>query len=111
MATAFVTRADLRPPRSRRRGALDGWTLFTLAVAAAVATPVLVVASFVLVPSGEVWDHLAATVLPRYLRNSVLLILGVGAGVLVGGVGAAWLGAGGRFPGPRRFAGALPLPV
>ncbi|MEX2008923.1 MAG: iron ABC transporter permease [Dongiaceae bacterium] len=111
MATAFVTRADLRHPRSRRRGALNGWTLFTLAVAAAVATPVLVVASFVFVPTGEIWDHLAATVLPRYLRNSVLLILGVGAGVMIGGVGTAWLVTVCRFPGRRLFEWALLLPM
>jgi iron(III) transport system permease protein len=79
-------------------------------VAAFVAVPVIVIAAHVFVPTGDVWDHLAATVLPRYLRNTVWLILGVGVGTAVIGVGAAWLVTACRFPGRGIFEWALLLP-
>jgi iron(III) transport system permease protein len=88
-----------------------GWeAAIALAVAAFVAIPVIVIAAHAFVPTGDVWDHLAATVLPRYLRNTVWLILGVGVGTAVIGVGAAWLVTACRFPGRGIFEWALLLP-
>lgn len=68
--------------RARSRLRPDGWSLGVTAMALALALPVLVVASFVVRPAGEVWRHLAATMLAEYVTNSVLLLLGVGAGAL-----------------------------
>ncbi|MEX0614880.1 MAG: hypothetical protein WD177_03120, partial [Methylophaga sp.] len=42
-----------------------------------LAMPVAVVLGFVFVPSGDVWAHLASTVLSDYISNSLLLMLGV----------------------------------
>ena len=53
----------------------------------------------------------ASTVLPAYIRNSFLLMAGVGVGVLVVGVGAAWLVTMCRFPGRRILEWALVLPM
>ncbi len=92
-------------------GMFDGWTGPLLIAAALVAAPVLVVLGHVFVDSGEVWSHLAATVLPRYVINSLLLMTGVGAGVVVIGVGTAWLVTMLRFPGARLFEWALLLPL
>ncbi|MGB7550593.1 MAG: iron ABC transporter permease, partial [Chromatiaceae bacterium] len=64
-----------------------------------LALPVLVVMSFLLVPAGEVWGHLADTVLRDYVVNSLWLMLGVTIGTLIGGVGTAWLTSMCRFPG------------
>ncbi|MDE5109632.1 MAG: iron ABC transporter permease, partial [Trichodesmium sp. St17_bin3_1_1] len=61
--------------------------------------------------TGEIWSHLASTVLPRYLLNSFILMLGVGCGVSVIGVGAAWLVTMCRFPGSRIFEWAMLLPL
>lgn len=94
-----------------RRFAASGWTLATLTIAALVALPVLVVASRILVDTGGVWDHLAATVLPRYLANTAGLVAGVGAGTFVLGVGTAWLVTMCRFPGSRVMEWALLLPM
>lgn len=91
------------------RGA--GWTVLTVGVAALVGAPVAVVTGHVLVPSGDVWSHLAETVLGSYVLNSLFLMLGVGAGVFVGGVGAAWLVTLCRFPGSRVLEWALLLPM
>ena len=102
---------------NRRGGALDQvlgglgpWPLFALLVAMLVSVPVLVVASSVFVPTGEIWSHLSATLLPLYVSNSLWLLAGVGAGTLVIGVGTAWLVTMYRFPGGAVFEWALLLP-
>ncbi|MDZ7828845.1 MAG: iron ABC transporter permease [Halofilum sp. (in: g-proteobacteria)] len=97
--------------RSPWRGGADGWTVGVLVVALAVALPVLTVAGFLFVPAAGVWDHLAGTVLQDYVRNSLLLILGVGAGTLVLGVSTAWFTSMCDFPGRRFFSWALLLPL
>ncbi len=107
---------DTLIPRKRvaialRRLRLDGWSAFTLAVAALVSVPVLVVLSYVFVPFGDTWRHLADTVLLRYIANSLWLVIGVGAGTLVIGVGGAWLVTMCRFPGRPVFESALLLPL
>lgn len=89
----------------------DGWTAFVLAIAILIAIPVAVVASSVLTPAGDVWQRLAETVLPRYVRNSLYLMAGVGIGVIAIGVSTAWLVALCRFPGRRIFEWALLLPM
>lgn len=96
---------------SARRLRIDGWALLACAVAIPVALPVLVVLSHVFAPFGEVWGHLASTVLPRYVANTVWLMLGVGTGVLAIGVSTAWLVTMCRFPGRRFFEWALLLPI
>ena len=57
------------------------------------------------------WSHVAATVLPSYVANTALLLLGVGAGVLVLGIATAWLVSMCRFPGSRILEWALLLPM
>jgi iron(III) transport system permease protein len=57
------------------------------------------------------WAHLAQTVLPEYILNSLWLCLGVGCGVGVLGVATAWLTSMHDFPGRRIFDWALVLPL
>jgi iron(III) transport system permease protein len=83
----------------------------TLAIAALVALPVLIVASRIFADTGGVWSHLASTVLPYYLANTTKLVLGVGLGTLVVGTGTAWLVTMCRFPGSRVLEWALLLPM
>jgi iron(III) transport system permease protein len=64
-----------------------------------------------LVPEGAIWKHLADTVLLELLRNTAVLMLGVGIGVFVIGVGLAWLTVMCEFPGRRLFDWALMLPL
>jgi iron(III) transport system permease protein len=80
-------------------------------LALTLALPVLVVIGFLFVPSGEVWQHLADTVLADYVTNSLLLMAGVTLGTLIGGVGTAWLTSMCRFPGRGFFEWALLLPM
>ncbi|NJN30305.1 MAG: iron ABC transporter permease [Synechococcales cyanobacterium RM1_1_8] len=89
----------------------QGWNLAVLAIAALVLLPVLVVLSSVFVNASGIWGHLATTVLPRYIGNSLALMVGVGAGVTFIGVSTAWLVTLCRFPGQRLFEWALLLPL
>jgi len=57
------------------------------------------------------WSHLAQTVLPEYITNSLWLCLGVGCGVGLLGVATAWLTAMHEFPGRRVFEWAMVLPL
>ena len=82
-----------------------------VALAGLLALPVLVVLSNVFTPTEGTWSHLAATVLPDYVQNSLLLMAGVAFGVMVGGVSTAWLTVMCRFPGRRLFEWALLLPM
>jgi len=98
------------PAALRRRG----WNAVSAAAAVAasvLAVPMLVVLSSVLTPSGETWTHLAATVLPEYIQNTLWLMLGVGIGVTAIGVATAWLTTMCRFPGRGFFEWALILPL
>ncbi|NCC29632.1 MAG: iron ABC transporter permease, partial [Gammaproteobacteria bacterium] len=92
----------------QRRGP---WSAGIVAVALLTGLPVLVIVGFVLVPSGDAWQHLVDTVLADYVINTLLLMLGVAIGTLVGGVGTAWLTSMCRFPGRGLFEWALILPM
>ncbi|WP_083619749.1 ABC transporter permease [Planktothrix serta] len=82
-----------------------------MAIAILIATPVLFVLTSIFTNSATVWNHLASTVLPGYILNSLLLIFGVGSGVLLLGVSSAWLVTMCRFPGSRLFQWGLLLPL
>ena len=90
---------------------LNRWSLFVLFVALLVSIPVLVVFANVFRPAGEVWQHLASTVLADYVINSLWLMIGVGVGTLSIGVATAWLCSMCYFPGRRIFEWALLLPM
>ena len=96
-------------PFARRE--LSVWGASVVTLAAVLALPVLVVLGFVFVPAGEVWEHLASTVLRDYIINTLLLALGVTLGVLLLGVTGAWLTSMCTFPGRGFFEWALLLPM
>ncbi len=84
----------------------------TCALSALAALPVIaVVATGVAAGGAGTWSHLAATVLPGYLGNTLLLVVLVGAGVAFGGTVSAWLVTNRRFPGSAFFEWALLLPL
>ncbi len=89
----------------------SAWTVLVMAIALLISTPVLSVLSNIFTDSGEVWNHLAETVLWKYIANSFWLMIGVGVGVLIIGVGTAWLVTVCRFPSSRLFEWALLLPL
>jgi iron(III) transport system permease protein len=88
-----------------------GWTILAIAIAVLVATPVVFVLGSIFTNSAEVWSHLATTVLGDYVINSLWLLLGVSFGVVVIGVGTAWLVTMCHFPGSAWFEWSLLLPL
>ncbi|MDD3446860.1 MAG: ABC transporter permease subunit, partial [Zavarzinia sp.] len=90
---------------------LNGWSLLAVGLAVLFALPVLMVAVSALAPAGETWRHLSETVLPRYVVNTLVLMIGVGIGTAAIGVGTAWLVTMCEFPGRRLFEWALFLPM
>ncbi|MGE3268763.1 MAG: iron ABC transporter permease, partial [Chloroflexota bacterium] len=92
--------ASSLPPAGRMR-AFQPFPLFGFLLALLVSIPVLTVLRSLALPTEGLWTELALLTLPRYLLNTDGLLVGVGAGVLVVGVGVAWLVTVCRFPGSR----------
>ena len=111
MSTTSLSLPGPAPLKRWRKRRLNGWSIFALSIAALVAVPVVFVFGAAFRPGGEVWHHLAETVLGRYVANTLWLMLGVGLGTAFGGIGAAWLVTMCRFPGRRLFEWTLLLPL
>ena len=67
------------------------WYLSVMLIAFLIAVPILTVMASLFTEHKEIWQHLKDTVLKDYILNSLWLMLGVGIGVLLIGVGCAWL--------------------
>jgi iron(III) transport system permease protein len=94
--------------RSAGPGLLAG---AAFAVAALLALPIVTVLASVFSGASDTWAHLASTVLPRYVWNTLLLLIGVSWGVVSMGVLSAWLVTAYRFPGRDVLEWALMLPL
>lgn len=97
--------------RTRRPFRVTFWQIIAGLTALAVVMPVLALAMIAAKGSPDFWSHLARNVLPTALRETALLLAGVG--ILAGsiGTGAAWLVTAYDFPGRRFFQWALLLPL
>ncbi|OGA29994.1 MAG: iron ABC transporter permease [Betaproteobacteria bacterium RIFCSPLOWO2_02_FULL_65_24] len=102
---AAVPAFALRGPRSAA-----GLAIASIAVAAVLVFPIVVVLSSSLAPGRGTWQHLASTVLPDYIVSTLLLVCGVAVGVILLGVSSAWLVTTYRFPGRKVLEWALVLP-
>lgn len=78
---------------------LDLWSLGALLIAVVVLAPMASVLWIAFHPTENIWPHLSATVLPRYLGNTLVLMVGVAVLTAMVGTGAAWLTTMYRFPG------------
>jgi iron(III) transport system permease protein len=99
------------PAKGKGRWRLGRLGLFALLVSVLVIAPLAAVVANVFSPGASTWTHLAQTVLPGYVGNTLLLLLGVAAGVLSIGITTAWLVTAYRFPGSRALEWALLLPL
>jgi len=87
-------------------------TRVALALATLAAVPVIAIfVRGLAAGAGATWAHLAATVLPTFLGNTIALLVMVGSGVGIGGTAAGWLVARRAFPGSGVFSWALMLPL
>lgn len=93
----------------RRPGA--GWRLGAVVIAALACLPVLSLVLIAFQGSPGLWPHMLANVLPAALKNTALLLLGVGLLVTLIGTATAWMVAAYDFPGRRIMEWALLLPL
>jgi iron(III) transport system permease protein len=96
---------------SARSKGTRGFAVLAWGVALACLLPMVAVAIAAFTGGIDTISHLAETVLPRYARTTVYLVLLVSIGTFSIGVGAAWLVTMTRFPGVRFFEVALVLPL
>ncbi|MGA1180368.1 MAG: iron ABC transporter permease, partial [Marivivens sp.] len=87
------------------------WSVGAMLIATLVVLPILAVIWFALTPKDNVWPHLWATTLPRYLVNTGLLMGATGLLTAMIGAGAAWLVVMYQFPGRKWLEWALLLPL
>jgi len=109
MTTELSVNAGTLPRRSLFHR--HGWHIAIMALAAIVSMPLLLIFSGWLQAENEVWRHLSETVLADLVGNTLVLLVGVMLGVLLLGVGLAWLTALCDFPGRCFFDWALMLPL
>ena len=109
-ATWLQPARALRAWRARRRVS-PAWGAIALVLTGIMMLPVLTVAILAVSTQENIWPHLMRTVLPASLRDTVLLLTGVGVLVLAMGTGAAWLTTMYRFPGRGLLDRLLVLPL
>ena len=105
-ATHATKWASLTPATS-----FDSWAAIAVLAASLLAIPLLAVAWIALSATDSIWPHLVATVLPRALGNTALLLAGAGMLALVIGTATAWLITMFRFPGRATADRMLVLPL
>src|SRR5690606_7947774 len=74
--------------RARRRSS-PVWTAAVALVLAIMLLPIVTIGVLALTPAENIWPHLVSTVLPRALRETVLLMTGVGLLTLAIGTATA----------------------
>jgi iron(III) transport system permease protein len=87
------------------------WSIAAGAVAVVAAAPIVALAFLASPGSDNLWSHLASFVLPVALRDTLVLLAGVGVLTAAIGTGAAWLVSAHEFVGRRVLDWALLLPL
>ena len=96
----------------RRYWGLGGlWSWGAATIAALIVIPILSVLVLAFNPTENIWPHLLATTLPRYLANTAILTIGTAFLAASMGAGAAWLITMYRFPGAWLLEWLLFLPL
>lgn len=89
----------------------DLWSVGAALIALVVVMPVLAVLWLAIHPTDNIWPHLLSTTLPRYMGNTLILMVAVGLLTASIGTGAAWLVTMYRFAGQSWVQWALLMPL
>lgn len=87
------------------------WSIFTLTIVCLIALPVFTILYRLIYGPGESWSHIVKTVLPDYLSNSIILMIGCTLLTLIFGVGSAWLVSRFDFPFRKQLEWLLIIPL
>ena len=97
--------------RLRHLDVINPWVFTGLIIIALFLTPILAVFAAASGDSGGLWHHLFETVLPRYVLNTLVLMLGVAVVTLIFGVSSAWIVVRYDFKGRNWLQWMLLLPA
>lgn len=97
-------------PQNRKQLQIDFWSVAVVLCALLLLAPLIAVFIGVFQPTEE-WQHLASTVLPGYLLNTLILVFGVGLVSVLFAVPTAWFVATYEFPTRRFWKWALVMPL
>jgi iron(III) transport system permease protein len=95
----------------RQRDSERLWGAGAFLISSLVAAPIIAVGIMAFTPAENIWPHLIATVLPGYIYNTVVLMVGIGIVTFVVGTSCAWLATTCRFPGRKTLKWALLVPL
>ncbi len=90
---------------------IDRWSIGAALVALLVVMPIGSVLWIALTPDQNIWPHLVATTLPRYLENTAVLVASVGVLAAAVGTGTAWMVTMYRFAGSGWLQWLLLFPL
>lgn len=107
--TANLTDTPAQSRAYRRSG--TAWLVSAGLIAMLVLLPVLALVFQALQGSAGLWSHLISTILPVALKDTVILLCGVGLLAAVLGTTTAWLVTAYDFPGRGVLEWALLLPL
>jgi len=106
MVATFLSYWKARPARR-----FDGWSAAVVLVCLVIMGPIAALCLTAFGDSNGLWGHLIATVLPRYVVNTLILMAGVGALAVMFGVSTAWVVTRYDFTGKALFEWMLLLPA
>ncbi len=106
-----MTEQNTQLPKTKGISPPDPWSLAAILIAFLVMMPIVSIFWIAAFPSEPIWSHLIQTTLPRYLTNSLIIMLSVGLLSAMIGTGAAWLVVCYRFPGSWWLQWLLLLPL
>lgn len=87
------------------------WYVTLISVAILISIPIFTIGLSIFGDKQDIWQHLVETVLASYIINSLILMVGVGIGVLIFGVGCAWLVTMTQFWGEKWLECLLLMPL
>ncbi len=89
----------------------DFWQIATLLFALLALLPLLAITYLAFFPEENIWPHLISTSLPKYVLNTLLLMIGVGVSIFLTGVSTAYTVTHFEFPLRRYLEWLLLLPL
>ncbi len=87
------------------------WSAFSYIIAILLSLPLVAILVQSTLPDEAIFSHLANTVLPTYISNTLVLMLAVCIGATLIALPAAWFVARCHFPGRHLFQWSLLLPL
>lgn len=76
-----------------------------------ISLPIFIIYTGLIGNSSPTWDHITTNLLPQYVANTTLLVIGTVGLTLIFGISTAWLVAAYEFPLRKQLSWLLVLPL